>query len=136
MFKNSALLYIGFLLIIALGLLHFSAEFFYLYWVYWWFDALMHFLAGLSGGLVTYWVLADSSWWSRWIGRRDWDYIMAVFLCVMMVGIAWEIFEYTNGIIQSHERYQFDVINDLILDGVGALLAGFIGTRKYFSSHV
>ncbi len=53
----------------------------------------------------------------------------------MIVGIAWEIFEYTNGIIQSHERYQFDVMNDLILDGAGAILAAFIGTRKYFHRH-
>ncbi len=130
--RSSILLYIGFFLIIVLGLLHFSAEFFYLYWTYWWFDVLMHFLAGLSGGLVTYWVLAESRVWDRWVGRRSTDYIMAVFLCVMIVGIAWEIFEYTNGIIQSHERYQFDVINDLILDGLGAIVAAFIGTRKYF----
>lgn len=135
MSRRSSLLYIGFFLISALGLLHFSAEFFYLYWVYWWFDALMHFLAGLSGGLVTYWVLAESGVFPNLVGRRVTDYMVAVFLCVMLVGIAWEIFEYVNGITQSHESYIVDTMIDLILDGVGAILAAYVGTRKFFKQY-
>ena len=122
MSRNSRVLYIGFLLIIVMGLLHLSAELFYLYWVYWWFDWSVHFLAGFSGGLVTYWVLADSGLW-RVSRKPDWVYTTLVFVCVMIVGVGWEIFEYTNNLTDSYERlYSIDVASDLIFDAVGALL--------------
>lgn len=95
----------------------------------------MHFLAGLSGGLITYWVLAESGVFPNFVGRRMTDYMVAVFICVMLVGIAWEIFEYTNGITQSHEGYIVDTMIDLILDGAGAILAVYIGTRNFFKQY-
>lgn len=95
----------------------------------------MHFLAGFAGGLVTYWVLAESSW-RNWIGEREPSfYVWSVFGAVMIVGVAWEVFEYANGIIDSHEAYPLDVINDLILDGLGALIASYIGIKKFFKSN-
>jgi hypothetical protein len=125
--KKSATLYIAFFLVALLGGLHFLAMYFYLYWSYWWFDILMHFLAGLAGGFTTYWVIAESGHFPR---MKPSTYVWLVVLSVMVVGVAWEVFEYVNGIIDdTHEDYAIDTAVDLILDGVGAWLAAVIGIK-------
>lgn len=87
----------------------------------------MHFLAGLGGGFATYWVLAESGHFPK---MRPSSYIWLVFLLVMIVGVAWEVFEYVNGIIDdAHEGYALDTALDLICDGVGAWLAVVIGVK-------
>ena len=112
--------------------LHFLANAFYLYWTYWWYDWMTHFLAGLAGGLAAYWAILHSGLW-----RRKSDAILlpvlAVLLCLMTVGIAWEFFEYTNGITDAYEEnYALDVTIDLIMDALGAILAVVIGVKQTF----
>lgn len=90
----------------------------------------MHFLAGVTGGLAAYWVLLHSGLWRR---RSDALLLpaLAVLVCLMIVGVAWEVFEYAYGITDSHEdMYALDVIHDLIMDGLGAILAVIIGLKK------
>jgi len=82
----------------------------------------MHFLAGFAGGFVAYWFFMRSG---LFLQRR----IFSVFVVVLIVGVAWEFFEYFNGITDSHEGYALDVTVDLILDSAGAILAGFIAKR-------
>jgi hypothetical protein len=53
-----------------------------------------------------------------------------IIIPVFIIGFGWEIFEYTNGITDSHEGYLQDTVNDLILDSCGAALAALIVTRK------
>ena len=133
--KRISPLYLSLVLSILLATIHFIAEAFYLYWVYWWLDWLMHFLAGLTGGLATYWVLFDSGLWRR---RSDKILlpILAVLICLLIVGVAWEVFEYVFAITDSYEEsYYLDVAHDLIADAVGALLAAFIGVRQTFPRH-
>ncbi|MEK7227589.1 MAG: hypothetical protein AAB641_01725 [Patescibacteria group bacterium] len=132
--KRPSLLYISFALTVALAILNFLAEAFYLYWTYWWSDWIMHFIAGVAGGLAAYWVLFDSGFWRR---RSDKILlpVLSVLICLMIVGVAWEIMEYTFGITDSHEGYRLDVIHDLMMDASGALLAAFIGVRETFLRH-
>lgn len=129
MSKSSSLLYLSLALTILLYVLHLLAVEFYLYWYYWWFDYIMHFLAGLACGLAVYWVLFGSGWW-----RRQADKVvlptLSVLISLIIAGAWWEIFEYVNGITDSHEGYRLDVIHDLIMDSLGALLAAFIGVRQ------
>lgn len=119
---------------IVLATLHFMAETLSFYWIYWWYDWMMHFLAGLAGGLAAYWTLFDSGLW-----RRSSDKvllpILSVLLCLMIVGVAWEIFEFHFGLIQSQEGYRLDTIHDLISDTVGAFVAALIGVRRTFFRH-
>ena len=96
----------------------------------------MHFLAGFGGALLIYWVLTESSW-KKWVGTRQArEYFFVVISSIFLLGIAWEFFEYWNGLIDSHEGYVADVIVDLILDILGAFLAVFITTKKYLKAHV
>jgi len=127
--RRRSLIYSALVFIALLYILHIAANIYYLYWQFWWFDVLNHFLAGFAGGLATYWVLFHSGIaFEDFPGRGT--AILAVFLSVMAVGVSWEIFEYWLGVTDSHEEYFLDVANDLILDGSGAVLAAFLGLRK------
>jgi|SRR3989344_7929937 len=130
--NRSSLLYSALIFSAILYFLHVMANIFSLYWIYWWYDYMMHFVAGLAGGLSTYWVLFHSGFW-----RRQTDAILlpvlSVVICLMIVGVAWEIFEYKNGITDAHESYYtLDVIHDLVMDFAGALAAACIGVRETF----
>lgn len=89
----------------------------------------MHFLGGFTGALASYWVLFHSGIF--WQNIPNWKTIAGVtFFCLMTAGVLWEVMEYKNGMIDSFEGYYLDVFNDLVLDGLGALLAIYVGLRK------
>jgi len=115
------LLYIAFGLVVLLATLHFIAIALYFYWTLWWYDYLMHFLGGLALG---FFILS----FSNTVSMKT---ISISIVCVMLLGGAWEIFEYINGIVDSIESYYtLDVIHDLIADGVGAVLAALYTTSR------
>ena len=96
---------------------------------------MMHFLAGVTGGLSAYWVLFHSGLWKR---RSDALVVefLSVVICLLIVGVAWEIFEYAYGLTDAHEKYYaVDVMNDLLMDTLGAVLAVIIGAKQTFFKH-
>lgn len=125
------LLYISLVLTAILAAFHFVATASYFYWIYWWSDVVMHFFAGVCGALASYAVLFDVGWWKLW--REEFPPILTrmliVFISVMIAGVAWEIFEYVNGLTDSMEGYSLDVTNDLLMDALGAILALLIAKR-------
>ncbi len=127
--KNSVLLLTLVLAVIGAALYYLAAAF-YFYWTYWWFDVLMHFLVSLTGGLGIFWGLFDSGIIFRKRFNSKKASILMVLLCVLVVGIGWEIFEYVNDFTDSTEGYVLDTINDIILDSAGAIVATLIATRK------
>ena len=127
--RKHSILYAALILITGIWVLHFIAGLFYLYWTYWWYDVLMHFLAGVTGGLASYWVLFHSgNLFNK--PQKPLFCILSVLLCVLIAGVAWEIFEYVNGLTDSAEGYKLDTFNDLILDSAGAVLAAMIASRQ------
>jgi ABC-type multidrug transport system fused ATPase/permease subunit len=129
--KKYPLLYIAFGLMIILGALHFLAITFYFYWTLWWFDNLMHLLAGFSGGLITIWFLFDSDLFFKRF-PTTFESFLYVIIAVLIVGVAWEIFEYVNKITgtESVEEYISDTIHDLMADALGAISASFVWTKR------
>ncbi len=113
--RKSFLLYIALGLIVVLGTLHFMAEVFHLYWVYWWLDIVVHFLAGFSGSLVLAWFFGPLGMFRA---------IFYILIFMFAVGIAWEIFEYVNDLVQPIDYWQ-DTISDLIADMLGSGLVCF-----------
>lgn len=126
--RKSLLLYISFGLMILVATLHFLANAFYFYWSYWWYDWMMHFLAGLAGGMAAYWGLFESGFWRR-RGDKILLPILSVVVCLMIVGVAWEIFEFANGMTDSTEGYRLDTIHDLMMDAAGSLVAAIVCIR-------
>ena len=100
-------------LVALLGALHFVAIEFYFYWTLWWYDLMMHTLAGFSGGLIVLWFLRSLD---------NFIIISLVLISVMIAGVAYEVFEYIYDIIPPGNYWQ-DTIFDIVSDGVGAILA-------------
>ena len=127
--RRNSILYSALLLAGVLATLHFLAVAFYFYWIFWWYDVMMHFLAGLTGGFASYWVIFHSGLFFKTPQKVSFV-ILSVLLCMLIAGVAWEVLEYTHGLTDSHEGYRLDTMNDLILDSAGAVLAALIATRK------
>jgi|SRR3989338_3963683 len=117
--KKYSLLYIAFGLLVILWILNFIALEFYFYWTVWWYDLMVHTLAGFSGGLAAFWFL-------RSFGTIRLFYL--VITAVMIVGTSYEVFEYIYQIIPPG-NYWIDTFTDLLADGVGALLACLYAMR-------
>ena len=120
--KKSSILYTGFGLVVLLWVLNFIALTFYLYWTIDWFDYLMHFLGGLSLGVLAVWFLKVES--------RSSKSFLAVFISVMVISVGWEIFEYINGLTLSTEGYKIDTIHDIIMDALGIISAYWVTTSR------
>ena len=84
---------------------------FSLYWVYWWYDIVVHFLAGISIGLLFSFLLKKK-------------YRPALYLFVFLSIIAWEIFEIGIGINTAGMQYLADTVIDVIVGFFGAILVG------------
>jgi len=123
MAKNKAIIPALSALIVVIALLHVAAMNYNLYYFLWWFDLLMHFLGGLWCGFFTlfYVMYFDRVRGAHYSRLRIW---MAALSVTLVVGIAWEFYEYFFGFtFTSKPSYQIDVILDLIMDTLGAVLA-------------
>lgn len=122
-------LYTSLCLVALLLFLHLLAIKFYFYWTLWWSDVLAHFLAGLAIAFAVYWVLFVSKiFFKREIGL--FKTLVIVCSILLVIGVAWEIFEYVNGFIDSQEGYILDTFNDLVLDVSGAASAVLIMAER------
>lgn len=89
----------------------------------------VHFLAGMTGGFAVYWFIFYSDLFHKRFHTPK--HVFAIVLAsVMFMGVAWEVFEYIVGTTDSIEGYHIDTMNDLILDGSGAVLAILLSSRK------
>lgn len=116
---------------VVLGLSHFIAEKFYLYWTLWWFDNYMHFLGGFVVGLASVWLVFDSGLFIRREPRVS-EAVLAALIFVVVIGVAWEVFEYVGGIAGFEHNYVEDTISDIVFDILGATTAALIGVKKIF----
>jgi uncharacterized membrane protein YoaK (UPF0700 family) len=106
----------------VLAVVQFVATTNFLYWRYSWLDMPMHFLGGLCVALG-FAILP----FFRVTLPPQYRTLVPYLVFVFLVGIAWEVFEYANGISLAsvHERLFTDTLMDLILDLFGGYL-GFV----------
>lgn len=118
----------GLMFLAAVGYLNFLAFRFSWYWLYWWFDLLMHFLGGLSLGLL-FLSLNPINWpWRR--------LFLATMSLILVFSVAWELFEFSTDrqlggrlILRTPDRLQqgvADTTTDLLADIAGVTAAGSI----------
>ena len=119
-----------FVLLLAVAILNFLASTFYLYWTFWWFDMMVHFLAGGVVAMVVILIL-DSKGSTLEIPKVEPWYtkIKMIFWSVagaLLVGIIWEIYEVHFGItfLSDGIAYVRDTSSDIIMDICG----GFFGS--------
>lgn len=99
-------------------ILHLVAIFFKFYWTTWWFDHIVHFIAGVSVGFAYIFFRKYFYWLERYTG-----YFVGLFLFVLFVGILWEIFEWYMNLASSVEGYWLDTSVDVVCDVLGGVFA-------------
>jgi uncharacterized membrane protein YjdF len=83
----------------------------FLYWKWWWFDNVMHFLGGvLIGGIAL--VTSDILKTPR---------LLTFLVALLGIGIGWEVFEWSFGLYDGAWD-AVDTSTDLIMDTLGALM--------------
>lgn len=100
----------------VLFVLNYAANEYYLFWVFWWYDIMLHFLGGaLFGALAVWGAIRINPTMPR-------SHILLVALATMGVaGIGWEVFEYVGGMYVGEKAIVLDTIIDLIMDTIGGL---------------
>ncbi len=110
-------------LLFLVGILNFFADYLYLYWVIWWFDMLVHFLAGATVAMAT--VLVLSFLYRTYEENSLIKNIILAVLGALVVGIIWELYELYFGITLLSDGiiYFRDTLSDILMDISG----GFFG---------
>lgn len=102
----------------------------YLYWTYWWYDIMMHFLGGFLVAGIALWFLARFSHESVRVARRA---LIVAVVTAVIVGTGWEFFEYFSGaLLQQNGSIVGDTALDLVMDTVGALVMWGILVKIFF----
>ncbi len=114
----------------TLAITHYVATINFLYWRYTWLDIPMHFLGGLCVALG----FSILPFFRITLPER-YRTLIWYLLMVFAVGIAWEVFEYINGIslASPHERLLTDTLGDLFFDLLGGYTGYFIS--RHTSEH-
>lgn len=102
----------------------------YLYWYFWWYDIMMHFLGGVVIGGIAVWM--QLRFFPLASPRAI---VLTVLASIVLVGTGWEIFEYfIDPTYAQQADIVFDTALDLIMDTLGALVAALtittIGRRR------
>ena len=127
-FYTHSLFLIWFLLLVLIAVLHLVALEYFLYWVYTWFDILMHFLGGLFIALSILWFVFESGYVH--VARTVNHAVLVAGLSIFFVGVGWEIFEVIAG-IPIEDNFVFDTITDLTMDACGAAVGIIIFNAVY-----
>lgn len=120
-----------FVLILIIAILQHIAVQFYLYWVFGWFDIIMHFLGGFWCAFVVLWFLYFSGYVSVPKKRTLSAFITTGLVTALIVGVGWEVFEYVTGLTFTVDAYVQDTMLDIIMDSVGGVVAGVFLYRGY-----
>ncbi len=93
----------------------------YYYWLYWWYDIMMHFLGGcIVGGLAAWAALRRDESLSL---RQTLIFTLA---SIVVIGVGWELFEYFTGQYVGQQGIVLDTTLDLVMDTLGALTTAAI----------
>lgn len=84
-----------------------------LYWVYWWFDIVMHFW---GGALITYGTYVIYSF----VFENVKPHLKIILLMLVVTTGAWEVFEWFAGLYDP-ATYLIDTIKDVIVGFSGGL---------------
>lgn len=114
------------LLGVIVAILHGIAVAKSLYWIFPWFDVLMHFLGGALVSLFGVWVYK----WTRKseLFVRTGHALLNVLLFVFIIGLFWETFEVFFDIMDvTRVEYWGDTLFDFIMNGIGGVFAFYLG---------
>ena len=99
---------------------------FFLYWKYSWIDMPIHFLGGVSVALGISILPFLRITLSPRLGT-----FFAYVTMTFTAGVAWEVFEFTNGITKIEPGFYSDTFSDLCMDILGGAIGyGIVRSTK------
>lgn len=121
LFRNTTILFV------VIGILNFIGNKIFLYWTTWWYDMILHFLAGVVIGMT---VILFLQTFSKAFESDKKNVIVASVLFALFIGLLWEYFELYFEITSFNDGMQYvtDTTSDIILDTLG----GYLGTLYSF----
>jgi len=96
-----------------------------LYFLFWWLDIIMHFLAGVLISLSVMWIYQKHT--NNYV-RPSFDHVILlnIFLFALTIGLVWESFELLLGVFfVENSTYVKDTILDFIMNSLGVVV-GYI----------
>lgn len=114
--KNRTLFITQAILLIVIGIVHLISLEYFLYWQFPLLNRVVHFAGGL-------WVALSFAWMFGYLTRHA--SLWTMLLLVLLVGIAWEIFEIAIGMTREPD-YALDTTLDLVMDMCGGLVGFFL----------
>ena len=105
--------------------LHITALSLHLYFVYSWFDIMMHFIGGLLAAMFGVWLYEK---FGKEALKNDVHYnvLFNVVIFVTIVGLLWESFELLLGLtLDNRVLYVEDTILDFVMNTIGAVAGYF-----------
>ena len=87
---------------------------------------MMHGLGGLLIGSIVTWSLVRFGLSHRFSYK---GFFGLTILLVLMVGVGWEIMEYTNGFFIGEVNIVADTILDIVMDLTGGIVGWFLISR-------
>ena len=128
--KNPFFIFL-FLLLVVIAVLEFiGLQRFWLF-IFWWFDLLLHFLGGVWVSGMALWLFFLSGY-VHGVARNSTNILLVAVISFLVIGIAWEIFEFLVGAIFAEEvEYFFDTATDMLIGLFGGLLVSYFFLRRY-----
>ncbi len=131
MFKQKPF-YFSLVVLIILITLHAVGSYYSWYWVYSWFDVVVHIVSGLWVSLVMLWLASVLGQINSLKEYKVKSFLIA-FLSAVLFGVVWEIFEnISQTTFTNASGYSLNTAMDILNDGLGGILAYlyFIRRRK------
>src|SRR3989344_3934503 len=85
------------ILICIIAALQITATYFYLYWIFWWYDIFMHLLGGAFVGLLVLWLRFFSGYFGIHLPDSKASVFFFTTVLVLIIGVGWEAFERVLG---------------------------------------
>ena|SRR3989344_5712710 len=108
------------LVLAVVAAVHIAALQLYLYWYFPWLDLFVHLFGGMWAALIVTWLMR--------LFKRE-PTLISLLVAVILIGIAWEIFEVAIGMTYYEENFVLDTALDLLMDTMGGIIGYFIAPR-------
>jgi len=128
--RNSKLLYFSFLILVVIAALHSAALTNYYYWIYSWFDLLVHFLGGVWVSVTALWLYFFSGLFSNPKISKMTVFWLSI-LAVLLSSLLWEIYEVGLWRHLSEPNFLTDTIGDTLAALAGSYVVFISFSNSY-----
>ena len=120
-------------LTVVIALLHYFSIKLAWYWQFPWLDMVSHFLGGawVAGMLLWFVFVSGRVSTAKIQNEKLVAFLIAVF-GALVVGLAWEAFEYFADVLLIQDGFLGDTLSDLVLDVIGGVAAYYYVLRKKY----